>query len=138
LSSHPNSGPIHTSIGNTLYWLGDHRQAIEFFKKALDIEPELPAALSNYAFALVSTNQEGLRNIDLGVQLASKAADLSNRQNLEILTVLASAQAKAKNFIEAAAAARDAAKIADRQGNASYAIQLRESAANYALGKDVP
>lgn len=138
LSSHPNSGPIHTSIGNILYWLGDHRQAMEFFRKALDIEPELPAALSNYAFALVSTNQEGLQNIDLGVQLASKAAEVSNRQNLEILTVLANAQAKAKNFIEAAAAARDAAKLADLQGNTSYAIQLRETAANYALGKDAP
>jgi tetratricopeptide (TPR) repeat protein len=138
LSKFPTNTSLLTSLGNTLYWLGEHKMAMDHFEQALKIDPKMVSALSNYAFALTSTDDQTLRDIDRGLQLSSEAAALSNYENLEILTVLAKANFKAGNFLGAAEAARTAAKIADRQNNPSYARQLRETASAYALGKETP
>ena len=87
--------------GYNRFRLGKHAEAIEDYNEALRLAPKYALALQNLAWALISVEDESLRDPKLAVQSAKAACELSDYKNISDLSALAASLAAAGQFAEA-------------------------------------
>jgi len=126
LSIHPYDAGAHTSLGNALVQKGLLREAADHYEKALQSEPDSILPLNNLAWVMSAGPDDSLRNNEIGVQLATKANQLSKENNPVFIRTLAAAYAQAGQFEKAIETARRAAEQANAQGVHDLAIQIQE------------
>lgn len=124
LELRPGNAKALTSLGNIHFMQGDTGRALGYFAKALEDDPDMTSTLANTAWILATTADDTLRDTSKALQHASRAAELSKREDPSILQVLAGAQAAAGEFDQAVATAIEAAKLARAKGNAGLATSI--------------
>ena len=109
----PAYAEAHYNLGHALLGRGQPADAVAAFRDALKARPDWSAALSSLAW-VQATEPAGLRNPDEALQLASRAAELTHRQDAQVLDVLAAAYAAGGRFAEATQTAEAALALASR------------------------
>ena len=123
------------NLGNALAAKGRFEEAIETFRKALQINPNYPETLNNLAWALAAGPKAEFRNGAEAVHLAEHACQLTHYDKPVILGTLAAAYAEAGRFPEAVAAAEKEEQIATAAGLQKQAGKCREMLDLYRAGK---
>jgi Flp pilus assembly protein TadD len=123
------------NLGNALVAIGHTKAAVDQYRAAIRQRPDSPSALAALAW-IEATSDSGLRNPADSVRLASRAADLSGRQNPQILDVLAAANAAAGQFAEAIRTAGDAEALA-RQSAPDLLEQIEAHLSLYRIGRSL-
>ena len=98
-------------------------QAINQYRAALQLQPDLANALNNLAWLLCASPDLQLRNGEEAVQLASRACALTLTNDAVKIETLANACAEAGRFDEAIAWAQQAARVALANGQTNVAAQ---------------
>jgi tetratricopeptide (TPR) repeat protein len=130
----PQYAEAHYNLGHTLTSVGQSAAAAAQFREALRLRPDWTPALASLAWLEATTESETLRDPADAIKLATRAADLSKRQDAQVLDVLAAAYAAAGRFMEATNTAETAAKIASGSAPA-LAAQIRERLTRYRVGQ---
>jgi tetratricopeptide (TPR) repeat protein len=78
--------------------IGEHAKAIDDYNKALEINPEESGILNNLSWVLSTSPEDDLRNGGRALELAKKAAELTEYKEAHILSTLASAYAEMGDF----------------------------------------
>ncbi len=108
----PRYAEAQNNLGIALRDLGQDADAIDHLRKAVAASPNWPQALGELAWMLATAGDDRLRNADVGVQLALRAAQLTERRDARTLDVLAAAYAASGEFDKAVAAAQTALDLA--------------------------
>ena len=103
-------------------------------RESLRSRPDDVALLNDTAWALATNPNASIRNGAEAVELAQRAAQLSDRREPAILGTLAAAYAEAGRFSEAVQTARQALELATQQNNQSLAESLKAKIPLYEAG----
>ena len=102
---------------------------IVYYRKALELQPDMTAALNNLAWILATDPNAELRNGAEAVRLAERACQVTDYHEPQFIGTLAAAYAEAARFddaIKAGERARDAAPTAGLTALAERNAQLLE------------
>jgi 4-amino-4-deoxy-L-arabinose transferase-like glycosyltransferase len=116
---------------------GNIEEAIQYYRKALDVDSNDPVALNNLAWILAATSRPGLRNGEEAVQLATKAVKLTDFRLPIYFGTLAAAYAEAGRFSEAVAAAQATRALALLTGQPKLAEKNVKLLSLYRAGRAV-
>ena len=87
--------------GDSRLSIGKHEEAIADYEKALQQQPEDTGILNNLAWTLATSPIDKLRDGERAIELAEKAAELTEFQEAHILSTLAAGYAETGNFEKA-------------------------------------
>ncbi len=127
----PEDPVAHRNWGKALASEGRMREALVHHRAALALQPESPPVLIELAWILAAHPEADLQGPDEALRLAERAAQLTARQNPEVLSVLAAAHAAAGQFDQAVAVARSALALAVRAGAKEVAEGIRQQLQRY-------
>ena len=125
----------HAHLGSALQEEGEARQTVAHFRKALAIEPRFARAANNLAWILATHPEPSLRDPRTAVRLARRASEDSEPPDASILDTLAAALAADARFDAAVATAERAAQLAEREGQAGLAEEIRSRLELYRTGR---
>jgi tetratricopeptide (TPR) repeat protein len=108
-------------------------QAIAYYQKALEINPQYVQARANLAWALATSPQTPILKA-LAVKLAQQANQLTGGANPTVLHILAAAYAQNGKFPEAVDTAERSLQLAMDQNNTALAEALRTEIDLYEKG----
>jgi Flp pilus assembly protein TadD len=108
----PDYAEAHYNLAHGLITVGQPAEAVGEFRKALSVRPDWPAALGSLAWLQATQADPGVRNPEDAIRLASRAADLSGRNDVAVLDALAAAYAAAGRFDDATKTAEAAEALA--------------------------
>jgi tetratricopeptide (TPR) repeat protein len=130
--SHPEA---HFNLARLLARRGNDRHAVEQFRFALRTRPEWPACLASLAWILATHGGRTGDEHREAVTLATRAADLTMRQDGFVLDVLAAAYGSMGRFDDAAATAREALERTTAAGLSELSGEVQRRLALYTNGK---
>jgi len=110
-------------------------QAIRHYRRALELDPDLPTALNNLAWLYAACPQDHLRDGNRAVLLAERAMSIFEKPDATLLDTVAAAYAEAGQFAKAVETARRAIASAEQAGNTKLAAAIRRRLALYSAGK---
>ncbi len=113
----PRSAYARYSLAATLHGLRRAREAAAQYREVLKCEPDHVQALDNLATILASDADLGLRNGAEAVQLAERACQLTQNQDVGCVSTLGMAYAEAGRFDEALATGLKAVQLAQAAGD---------------------
>ena len=122
----PDDAEVHVSIASVLATRGSVEEAIVHYRLALDTDPDLPAALTDLAWILATTERPDLRAPDEAVRLAERIAEQTGYRDATILDTLAAAYFSAGWTGRAVETARAALQTARASGEETLATRIRE------------
>jgi tetratricopeptide (TPR) repeat protein len=120
----PDDPDAHHNVAVALASEQRPADAFEHFRRALEVRPDWPASLSGLAWMLATYPDTDVRDPQEAVRLAARAADLTNRQQVQPLDALAAAYAAAGQFDRALDAALVAIDRAAALGQAELAAEI--------------
>ena len=132
----PNDLEARRNHALALQQTGQSAAAVAAWRAALQLASDQPDLLNNLAWLLATDRDDTVRNGAEAVTLASRACELTGRQQPALLGTLAAAFAEAKQFSEAISAAEAAAKSAESSGNELLASKNRQFMEWYRAGKN--
>jgi protein O-mannosyl-transferase len=135
IQSNPKNSDPYVNLGITLGQLGRTREAVVQYREVLKLDPDLPTALNNLAWALATSPDDPLRNGAEAVRLAERACELTQYTQPWFVGTLAAACAEAGRFPEAIATAEKAVQLATTAGNQPLAAENRRLLEFYRAGK---
>jgi tetratricopeptide (TPR) repeat protein len=124
-AARPDTALWHARLGGALAALGREREATAAYERALALDAQDMAALNNLAWILAASSEPGLRDPARAVVLARRAASGSGAASPDVLDTLAVAYAAAGRPSEAVGTAERALALAEAQGRAGLAAELR-------------
>jgi len=131
----PDFVEAHFNLGDTLYYLAARpADALEQWRAVLRIEPNHIAVLSETAALLATCPDTALRDGTRAVQLAERAAQLSERRDPAILDTLAAAYAEVGRFSDAVAVTNVTLSVARQQHNERLIARREQRLALYQAG----
>ena len=108
----------------------DGKRVVQHLHFAVRLAPDDPDALNGLAWLLATRSQAALRDPEMAVALAERAAALTSRRDPAILDTLATAYAAQGRYERAVATAREALSLTDgeaaREIRSRLALFLRE------------
>src|SRR5207245_7309899 len=107
-------------------------------EKALELEPNSLAALSNLAWLLATSSDSTLRNGEKAIELAERAKEVSNGTDATVLQTLASAYAENGQVAKALETSEQALSLASAQGRENIAAALRRERLVYESRRSYP
>jgi len=125
LELQPRSAAAHTNLGGVLVARRNPSEAIAEFRRALEISPDLLEPIASLAWILATAGDARLRRPAEAIELAERAAVLTNRRDVTILDALAAAYAAAGRYPEAVATERTALEIVEKAGATSATEPIR-------------
>jgi len=114
---------------------GNIEQAIQCYRKALDMDSNNPALLNNLAWILTTAGKPGLRDGKEAVRLATLAVKLTDNRQPLLIGTLGAAYAEAGQFEKAIHAAEAAETLALLTNQKELAVKNRELLNQYAAGR---
>jgi len=124
----------HTTLAIALEEKGNPTEAIQHYRKALELAPESISTLTNLAWLLATSQDASVRNGLKAVELAKQADRLVGGTNTLVLRTLAAAYAENGDFPNAIRTARSAMQLARMHGEESLTTDLDQQIALYQLG----
>jgi tetratricopeptide (TPR) repeat protein len=116
----------HNNLAYSLLTQNKFDEAKTHFIEALKVNPDLTNSQTGLAWILAVHPNPALRAPELAVELAERAAMLTNNQNATILDTLAAAYAAAGRFDEAIKVSQTALNLALAENNVSFADAIRK------------
>ena len=104
----PRLDEAHLNVGLIARALGDAPEAAARFRRAIELNPDWVTAIASLASLLAASPDASVRNPPEAVQLAGRAAALTERRDANVLDVLAAAYGAAGDFDRAVAVADEA------------------------------
>jgi len=101
--------------GDAYLGMGDHYNTIKAYKKALEMIPDDPGLLNNYAWVLATSPIDLFRDGQLALELAQKAAEKTDYKVSYILSTLGAAYAENGDFEKALEYANQAVEMAEKE-----------------------
>jgi tetratricopeptide (TPR) repeat protein len=135
LEIEPNNVEARNIMGTALIQQGRVREAVEQWQEALTIQPDNGNAASNLAWVFATCPEDSIRNGPRALQLAEQALRISGGKIPMVFRIVAAAYAENGRFGDAIQAAQQGADLADVQGNAALATELRSNIASYEAGR---
>lgn len=135
LEIEPNNVEARNIMGTALIQQGRVREAVEQWQEALTIQPDNGNAASNLAWVFATCPEDSIRNGPRALQLAEEALRISGGKIPMVFRIVAAAYAENGRFGDAIQAAQQGADLADVQGNAALATELRSNIASYEAGR---
>jgi Flp pilus assembly protein TadD len=114
--------------------MGQAKEAVIQYNKALEIDPNDTQALNNMAWILATWPDALTRDAARAVELAERADALTRGASPMISATLAAAYAEAGRFAEALTTGRRALQLATVEGNAPRADSIRTQIETYQSG----
>jgi len=127
----PNHISANNNLGAILVSQGKPDEAINHFDTVLKIDPNNSKAYNNLAYALVSDPHPQKQEIVKAVELAQKAAELTDYNDPEVLDTLADCYSKDNKTDLAVKTAEKALELAVAADNNQLADQLRNRLKSY-------
>jgi tetratricopeptide (TPR) repeat protein len=122
----PGFAKAHHSLGGVLATLKRFDEALAHFGRASKERPEWPAPLNAMAKILSTHPDKGKRDLSKAVELAERAAELTNYQSPMVLKTLADTYAAQGRYDDAITIAQRGLEIAIAAGSDRLAGSLRE------------
>ncbi len=126
----PNDSKLHCEYGLALAHLGQTREAMSHYARALRLQPDYPEALERLAWIAATDPRPELRNGTEAVNMAQRACELTANKQARCLATLAAAYAEAGRFTEGISTAETAEQLAASAGQkevTAKCIRLLES-----------
>lgn len=121
----------HSNLGLALRMTGKPREAVGELRAAVSLDPDHAASLGNLAWILATSPDSSLRDGKQALQLATRAAEISEQRNAGVLRIVAAAQAETGDFESARATAQQALDLANQQGDRAFAAVLQRELGTY-------
>jgi Flp pilus assembly protein TadD len=119
----PNDAKLHYEFGLALAHLGQTREAMSHYARALRLQPDFPEALDRLAWIAATDSRPELRNGTEAVNMAQRACELTEHKQAQYLATLAAAYAEAGQSAEAVSAAETAGNLAASAGQKEMAAK---------------
>lgn len=119
------------SRGDAYLNIGKHAEAIADFTRALKLKPDDTTLLNNLAWVLATSPEDGLRDGERAVELATHACELTEYQQAHILSTLAAAHAETGDFKAAIQRSQQAVDMNDPE----HGDQLVKELESYRRGE---
>ena len=116
----------YTSVALDLERSGDFDRALEFYEKALAVDPQYGECLLAMAALLSTCQREDLRRPEEAIQLARRACQVTEQPTPDAFMILASACAAADKPDLAISAIERALQLARAAGDANLVRELQE------------
>ena len=134
LRLNPRCTEAHVGLGGLLSTQGQVAEAMAQWGEALRLQPENTRVLNIMARTLATCRQPSVRNGAAAVELARRAAELTDGRDPMILDTLAAAYAEAGRFSEAVQTARKALELAAEQNHPAVVESIRAKIPLYQSG----
>ena len=112
LTLDPDNAGAHYNLAHARTATGDQPGAVAAFREALRVRPDWPTALGALAWLHATSGDPEVRDPGAALDLAARAAELSERQDVAVLDALAAAYAADERFEEAVRTAEAAEALA--------------------------
>jgi tetratricopeptide (TPR) repeat protein len=110
------SAPAHTNLAGVLAAQRHPTEAIAEYRMALELAPDLLEPMASLAWMLATTSDPTLRRPAEAIQLAERAATLTDRRDVTVLDALAAAYASGGRYEDAVTVENAALQIVERAG----------------------
>jgi tetratricopeptide (TPR) repeat protein len=127
----PAWAPARHKLGRALNLSGDSARALEELAEAVRLDPDHREALMDIAWIRATSPDDGLRDGDEAIRLASRAVALAGDRDVTALDTLAAAYAAAGRFDDAVETARRALAVASETGRDQARAPIAERLALY-------
>lgn len=134
LAADTHSADGHDALGRAFHQKGQFRDAIVEYEHALRLAPRSVAIQTNLAWMRATCADEGLRNGQEALELATTADRLSGRARARILRTLAAAYAETGQFSKAAETGRRALELLRHEGENPFISVMEHEIALYDAG----
>jgi tetratricopeptide (TPR) repeat protein len=121
----PNYVDAHASLGTAQVMTGQTRRGLAELQTALKLQPDRIDALKSRAWILATHPSALYQNGAEAQVLASRAVELTHRDDPIALDILAASQARNGKFEDAIKSAEDAAELARMQDQRSLLAQIQ-------------
>jgi tetratricopeptide (TPR) repeat protein len=101
-------------------------EAVAHYRRALQLDPDLPAALVDLAWILATSEREDVRAPQEAVRLAERVAELTSQRDANVLDTLAMAYAAAGDPSRAVQTAQAALDLAMAEAWTDLAVRIRQ------------
>jgi len=135
LALKPDYAQAHLELGDALLSDGQGMEAVTHYRAALAHHADWWAPISRLAWVLATHPDERVRDGAEALRLAKRAAVPSMKGRPLVDATLAAAHARVGEFTEAVALAESALRLAEAEGNARVAGEIREQLACYRAGR---
>lgn len=122
-------------LAQLLVQTGRAEQAIQYYRTALELDPDSPTLCNNLALILATHPDESVRNGAEAVKLAERACHLTGWQMPVFLSTLAAAYAETGRFDDAVRTAEKAKALAEAAGQTNLVQRNEELLQLYRAGK---
>lgn len=130
----PDYAEAHYNLAQADVAIGRPAAAVAEFREALRVRPDWPAAMGALAWTEVTTADAGAYDPADAIRLATRAAELTGRNDVPILDALAAAHAATGRFSDATQTAERAVALADTSAP-NLAADIRARLARYRAGQ---
>lgn len=126
-----NGFSVYTLRGIIYAEIGEYKQAVNSFEKALPITPNNLALFTQYSKILSSCQDTNIRDSAYAIKLATRACEISKWTDAESMDFLGRAYAENKNYDKAVEIAQKARMTALRKGQKKLAKTIRTNLRSY-------
>ena len=130
----PAEAQVHGHLGRALQRAGRDAEAIAAYREALRLGARAPLLLNNLAWLLATSDRASAGDAAEAVAFAGEAVAATRRMNPAVLDTLAVAYAAAGRPQDALRTAREALAVAEVEGDAALAADIRERIERYTAG----
>jgi protein O-mannosyl-transferase len=134
LQRQPDDAALRYNLGVALKQAGDTAAAVAQWRELVRLAPTNVVVLNQLALSLATAPEASIRDGAEAVDLAQRAAQLSDGREPAILGTLAAAYAEARQFPKAIETAERAVALATSRGNTVLADKLRSQLKLYKAG----
>jgi len=131
----PDDAEVHCHLAAALASQHKTSEAVQHYRAALKLVPDLPEALNNLAWVLATASDDTLRDGADAARLAERALRLPPVKGMCVAGTLAAAYAEAGRFPEAIATAEKAVGEETAAGETLFADNNRQLLTLYRAGK---
>jgi tetratricopeptide (TPR) repeat protein len=125
----------HYNLATALIQQGQPAEAVPEYRESLRLNPDLPAALNDFAWLLAASASDRLRHGAEAVTLAERACQLTQYREPLLVGTLAAAYAEAGRFADAVQTAEKAIAVATAAGQKVVADKNRQLIELYRAGQ---
>ena len=122
----PKDAVVNFNCGIALHRLGRPEEAVDYYQRAVEYDPEMVSGLLALASIHTMANRPELFDIDKALTSAKKACEVTDYKQSEALEVLAAVYGVAGRFADAAKTAAHALEIAQANGDREAANRARK------------